>query len=415
MPPPSPVLATLAPMDAEIVGPASSADSVVLAEPAAQSVVEPFDAGPPTITHQPGLLRRIVRIVISATDWLFGAAALIVGLSFLSTYPLLQMLSLGYLLEASGRIARTGRLRDGFVGVRKASRLGSIVFGTWLVLLPLRFVSTMAMSANLIQSDSRAARGWSAALVALTALTVAHIVGACWRGGRLRHFLWPRPVRLFKSLFCRGAYSEARDAVWHFIIGLRLHYYFWLGSRGFAGGLIWLFIPIGLLAAGQKLPPLGFLGALLLMCVLIYLPFLQARFAAENRFRALFQVSEVRKLFRKAPILFWLSLFCTLLFAVPLYLLKIEIVPREAAWLPSLVFVVFIFPARLLTGWSCGRARRRPSDRNFLLRQAARLAMLPVVAFYVFIVFLTQYTSWHGLASLYEQHAFLVPVPFLGL
>src|SRR5487761_1320129 len=225
MPPPSPVLATLAPMDAEIVGPASSADSVVLAEPAAQSVVEPFDAGPPTITHQPGLLRRIVRIVISATDWLFGAAALIVGLSFLSTYPLFQMLRLGYLLEASGRIARTGRLRDGFVGVRKASRLGSIVFGTWLVLLPLRFVSTMAMSANLIQSDSRAARGWSAALVALTALTVAHIVGACWRGGRLRHFLWPRPVRLFKSLFRKGAYTETRDAVLQFVAGLRLQHY----------------------------------------------------------------------------------------------------------------------------------------------------------------------------------------------
>ena len=24
-------------------------------------------------------------------------------------------------------------------------------------------------------------------------------------------------------------------------------------------------------------------------------------------------------------------------------------------------------------------------------------------------------TSWYGIASLYEQHAFLVPVPFLGL
>ena len=24
-------------------------------------------------------------------------------------------------------------------------------------------------------------------------------------------------------------------------------------------------------------------------------------------------------------------------------------------------------------------------------------------------------TSWHGIYSLYEQHAFLVPVPFLGL
>lgn len=362
-----------------------------------------------------GYVRNALRVTASAIDWLFGAAALIVGLSFLATYPLLQMLSLGYLLEASGRVARTGRLRDGFVGVRKASRLGSMVFGAWLVLLPLRFVSTLATSARLIDAESRAARGWAIALWVLTALAVAHIVGACWRGGRVRHFLWPRPIRMLKSVFRPGAYGETRDAVWDFVVSLRLPYYFWLGLRGFAGGLIWLFIPITLLAAGLKAPLLGFIGALLLMWVLAYLPFVQVRFAAENRFRAQFQVSEVRKLFCKAPVLFWLSLACTLLFAVPLYLLKIEIVPREAAWLPSLVFVVFIFPARLFAGWACGFAERRTKNRNFLLRHTARLAMLPVVAFYVFIVFFTQYTSWHGVASLYEQHAFLVPVPFLGL
>ena len=362
-----------------------------------------------------GLARRAARLAVSLTDWLFGAAALILGLAVLASYPLLQMLSLGYLLEVSGRVARSGRLRDGFVGVRKAARLGSIVFGTWLVLLPLRFVSSMAASAALIDPQSRAARGWSAALLLLTVMAAAHIVGACWRGGRLRHFLWPRPIRLVRSLVRQGASAETRDAVLSFVAGLRLPHYFWLGLRGFIGGLIWLFVPISMLAAGQKAPPVGFLGALALMWVLLYLPFLQARFAAENRFRAQFEVAEIRKLFRKAPLLFWLSLFCTLLFALPLYLLKIEIVPREAAWLPSLVFVVFIFPARLLTGWSCGRAAHRQTNRNFLFRQAARLAMLPVVAFYVFIVFLTQYTSWHGVASLYEQHAFLVPVPFLGL
>ena len=33
---------------------------------------------------------------------------------------------------------------------------------------------------------------------------------------------------------------------------------------------------------------------------------------------------------------------------------------------------------------------------------------------YVLIVFLAQYTSWGGAWDLYEQHAFLLPVPFLG-
>ncbi len=41
--------------------------------------------------------------------------------------------------------------------------------------------------------------------------------------------------------------------------------------------------------------------------------------------------------------------------------------------------------------------------------------MLPVGLAYAVIVFFTQYTAWHGIGSLSEQHAFLLPVPFLSL
>lgn len=358
----------------------------------------------------------IWRGITSASEWLFGSAALVGGLALLATYPILQFLSLGYLLEASGRIARTGRLRDGFVGVRKAARLGSIVIGTWLVLLPLRFFSSLAASARLIEPGSPRDRTWTILLWALTGLLVAHILGACFRGGKLRHFFWPRPIHTVKKLFRAGAYSQARDTVCDFVVALRLPYYFWLGLRGFLGGLLWLFLPISLLAAWTHgAPAIGFLGGLLLMWVLLYLPFAQTRFARENRFGAMFEVSALRHDFRRAPLLFLISLFFTLLFALPLYLLKIEIIPREAAWLPSLAFVTFIFPARLLTGWAYSRAARRPAPRHWLFRQSARLMMLPVVGIYVLIVFFTQYTSWNGALSLYEQHAFLVPVPFLGM
>ena len=44
----------------------------------------------------------------------------------------------------------------------------------------------------------------------------------------------------------------------------------------------------------------------------------------------------------------------------------------------------------------------------------ARLSTLPVAAAYVGIVFLSQYAAWEGIWSLYEQHAFLLPVPFVG-
>jgi hypothetical protein len=44
-----------------------------------------------------------------------------------------------------------------------------------------------------------------------------------------------------------------------------------------------------------------------------------------------------------------------------------------------------------------------------------RLAIIPAALLYVLIVFLSQYTSWGGVSSLYEQHAFLLPVPFLNM
>jgi hypothetical protein len=186
------------------------------------------------------------------------------------------------------------------------------------------------------------------------------------------------------------------------VVSLRLPYYFWLGARGFAGAFLWLLIPVGTLIVAAQMPAdkggalLSLLGGFLLMLVALHLPFLQAHFALENRFRALFEVRAVRRMFQRAPVAFWLSLFITLLFALPLYLLKIELPPREIAWLPSLLFVVFIFPARLLTGWAVGRALRREQPRHWFFRWTSRLALIPVVFFYVFFVYLTQYLSWNG-------------------
>ncbi|MEO2088132.1 MAG: hypothetical protein ABGY75_01365, partial [Gemmataceae bacterium] len=74
----------------------------------------------------------------------------------------------------------------------------------------------------------------------------------------------------------------------------------------------------------------------------------------------------------------------------------------------------FIAPARLLTGWAYSRAAKRERPRHWFWRWTARLPLLPAAGFYVLVVFFTQYTSWHGVWSLYEQHAFLLPVPFFG-
>ena len=72
-------------------------------------------------------------------------------------------------------------------------------------------------------------------------------------------------------------------------------------------------------------------------------------------------MSAIRAAFKRAPWAFALAFLVTLASALPLSLLKIEVIPREVGWLETLVFVLFIFlPVIVLT-----------SHRNAQLRQAA--------------------------------------------
>lgn len=363
------------------------------------------------------LFVRLLRGLASAAEWLFGLVSLLVGLSTLAALPILQFLSLGYLLECSARVARSGRLRDGFVGVRRAARVGGIAAGFWVAAVPAWLVGIQARAAQIIDPNSPAAFGWRLGLFLVVALTVLHILTACARGGRLRHFLWPfgHPFWLVRRIREGGLYAESRDAFWAGLAALRLPYFFRLGLVGFLGTLAWLIVPAILISAGGRWPMVGILGALLLAIVVPFLPFLQLRYALERRPSALFSRRAIRERFRRAPWAFAFSLMILLLAAIPLYLLKIEMIPREAAWLPSLVFVLFLAPARLLTGWAYARSGRRERPTHWFFRILGRLAIIPAAALYVLIVFLAQYTSWGGAATLYDQHAFLLPVPFLQM
>ncbi len=407
---------------------------------------------------------KVWRGLCFSLAWLFGLVSLIGCLAAVSVVPLLQFAMLGYLLEAGARVTRSGRLRDGFIDLPRFARIGSLVAGTWLMLLPIRFLAGLTRDAEAIPGNP-AVGAWRLGLFIATVLMVAHILLAWYCGGKLRYFFWPLlapfqlgqrllnsalaapimkhllkpwwpslfddlfvplpwtswfpPAILWQGLRSGRMYVEARDAVWDFAMKLRLPHYFWLGLRGFIGALLWLGIPTALLSVGTAQGSggvilIGYLGAFLLAFVLLYLPFLQAHFAAENRFAAMFAWGEVRKQFRHAPVMFWVSLLVTLAFAVPLYLLKIELTARPLLWTLSVFFIFFIYPARLLTGWTLGYARRRQKPGWFMVRQLSRLAAIPIVLMFVLIVFFTQYTSWNGVASLFEQHAFLVPVPFLG-
>src|SRR6185312_14672818 len=221
--------------------------TVMELEPAAEAVSRPVRLG---------LLRRIGSGIASASEWLFGAFALFLGLSVLSAVPIFQFLSFGYLLESGGRVARSGRLRDALVGFRKAARVGRIVIGCWVLLLPLRFVSSLATSAQIIDPGGSIARTWRLLLLVLTVLTALHLVAACARGARVWHFLWPfsHPFWLYRRIRQGGIYSASRDAVWEFVASLHLPHYFRVGALGFIGTMAWLFLPVSLLAMGRRFP-----------------------------------------------------------------------------------------------------------------------------------------------------------------
>src|SRR4029453_19553930 len=117
----------------------------------------------------------------------------------------------------------------------------------------------------------------------------------------------------------------------------------WLGLRGFAGALAWLIVPslmmiLGTAGKGGGSILVGYLGTLAMAFVLLYLPFLQTRFAAENRLAAMFEWSEIRRLFRRAPLAWFFALLVTLALALPLYLLKIEPPPRQVGWQLTVFF-----------------------------------------------------------------------------
>jgi hypothetical protein len=367
----------------------------------------------PVVYPKAGLIRRVLRGVGSLTEWMFGAASLMLGLAVLASIPIVNFLTLGYLLEVSGRVSRSGRLRDGFIGVRTAARFGGIAVGAFLFWLPLYGMSYMAERARIIDISGRIARQWEIGLIVLTVFYVLHTVAAYLRDGRLRSFFWPfNIIWLLRRSFSENLLKTTRDTLWNTVTRLRLPYYFWLGLRGYLGAFLWLIVPLVLLGQAHRLAALGILGGFLLGLVVLYLPFLQTRFARDNSLRAFIQFRAVRRDFRSAPIAFASALSIHLAFAIPLYLLKIELIPRDLMYLEGLIFLAFIFPVRLLDGWAYARATRRNRPRYWLFRWAGRLSVLPVILAYVLMVFASQHLGWNGISSLFEQHAFLLPTPF---
>src|SRR5262249_1500401 len=147
-------------------------------------------------------------------------------------------------------------------------------------------VSIGAEAARIIDPNGQAVRRWEGMLALLAVVYALHVAAALLRGGRLRHFANPLNIPwLVLRIIRGGAFTDARDRLWVAVLRLPLPYSFWLGLRGFLGALAWLLLPLLLLAQGHHNAGLGLFGGLLLAAVVLYLPFVQTRFARSNRLR----------------------------------------------------------------------------------------------------------------------------------
>jgi len=244
------------------------------------------------------------------------------------------------------------------------------------------------------------------------------------RGGRIRDFLWPAPIRFLREflprIFRRSTWHNLEDRLWSVTAGLQIPRLAWLGFRAWIGALIWLALPATMVVIGMQSYQqpirvvIGVIGFVMMWWVLLHLPFLQVQMAQENRLRSMFRLSTVRQSFRKAPWAFFLGSLVTLALALPLYLLRIEVIPKELMWLPCFVFVFLTLPAKLCVGWAMRRGQREIPNRWLLNRYTAWFLQLATVPIYILFLYLGSISSWDGPLVVFLQHAFLMPVPFFS-
>lgn len=400
--------------------------------------------------------------------WVFGLLGLIVCLAFASTIPVLQFIALGYFFEVSGRVIRFNSVSAGFAGISKAERLASFVLGTWFLLWPVTLLRTWWEASHLLDPDSETTHFFRQLHILGSLLIYGHILAAWLCGGKLRYFFWPiiapfgiflwlvkkiidwpyvqstlnatvgkisphlaadihhakplsgwfLPLILWNSIRRRGLISRIRDGLWEFVAGLQLPYLFWLGFRGFLGSMIWLIVPVTIMVTSARAVDgaailTGLIGIATFAVVATFLPFLQAHFASERRLAAIFELRIARQIFRKVPVRYFITVLTTFVFAVPLYILKIERPFPELLFLPGTVFILFMLPTRWISGWAYINAQRTSANAHHIFRWPAWLLHIPLALSFAGFVFLMRFVVWTGATGLFDQHAFLIPAPFI--
>lgn len=383
--------------------------------------------GAPPLSHMtnwaelppfPGLIRRPLGSLSWILSLVAGSVSLFVILAVLAAIPGLGLLSLGLMLEAEGRVYRSGRLLDAVPFPAILPRLGSVAFGVWFWLAIVWLVTHVAADATIIAPQGRASVGWGVFQRVLGPLVAIHLVLAINAGGSFLSFF--RPIRNLRMLVGRmrkgEAWQKAVDGMGRAIAVIAPLRLLWLGMAGFAGAFIWLVLPTLMFSSVREsqqpvIVLVTLLGAGLLAAVLSWVPFFQARFAAEGRLGVFRELAVIREMHARAPIVMLAAVVGSYALSLPLYLLKVAVLPGDALLLLTPLFVATIFPARILVGWAAGHASRRHKRAWWPLRLSLYAIMIAALAFYLILLFLMPAIDAGGRRVLFDHPALLLPVP----
>lgn len=412
----------------------------------------------------PGI-RRPLRTLWWLVQILLGVGFLLPLLAGLAAIPGLSLISLGMMLDAEARVGRSGRIRDGFPLLAVSTRVGTIGAMLALFLLPIFLLSNVAESQRIVgQMSGLTQNSFGIGKTALQITAFIVLLLAIANGGSFGRFFWPlrkRPTRrqgcvlaaigflafllaaaqpgfliIYLLLLVIGAtVRNARDLY----AGLRSGTYVsavndwtakltglfqpWhhvkMAVKGALGALCWLVIPTALLGIASSSPHQNpgpaavgsFVGGILMVPVAAWLPLLQCHQASTGRFKAIFEVRAVREIICRVPLRWAVATILMYGLAIPLYLSKVVLTPQDAHWLFTPLFILVIYPTRILMGWVYGTGMQSEARATKLIRWPTKLFMIPALGFYSLILFFLPLISEAGPRAMFENHAFLLPVP----
>ncbi len=368
----------------------------------------------------PGL-RQPLRSLWWLLKTALGGGCVVLVLAIMAAIPGLNILTLGFLINAQKKVAVSGRIRDGFPLLQIAPRLGILTVFTLLFCIPLRIqASRLSDALVLLGPQHQQTQRLQSVLLFLQWLIALHLLAAILNGCTVSCFV--RPVRNIRRLLSwrqRAKRQQVSEVLQALLQLLSPWQHFVLGLRGFLGAVLWLLLPTSLLvsyAAPDRAKPvfglLSFLGGLLLIPVFAWLPWLQVQQAVQGRFMAIFSVRSVRQAIRTAPLAWMLSTVLLYLLTFPLYLGKIRLPPQDALLILTPFFVLLTYPARLVTAWAWHRGAARAEPASRWLHIPIRLIMFPLLGLYSFFLLLTPSISELGRSAPFENQAFLGPVPY---